>query len=442
MQFLATMSQQELGFRNQDSDCDSLNPESRPLNPPPKPPAATRPVPEATGDSPGQCAESDGSLLDLYQTTMRARRMRSAGAAAIAEHESSMRAFDAFCSVRNRTLSDAGKNLRFSTPKAFLSDPDILCTFSAHLLTECSLSATTVSKRLTHVCMIAKSIGITLEKPTPNEVKRLQRELPSDLKSQISNLKSEADRRIPSFEEIDRLARHVSGLTYPYGAHAPYFWRGWIRFLAFIGPRSRDVVSVLPRKPGLRKQDVIFDTLCPIADVNNALGYPLHSPHGWMWYTIGKDQHSDCRRILFPMPKWMRDWVRFFIEFSPHAERIFPSQQANSKALSQKQMTREWNALTAAANVDPRLVPSEGTGGRIALRKFSANWWALATLRHKGDSALADKISHYVLHHAEVTTATKHYLSVQAAVLPVMLELIDQWPVPAADAPHVSLLPE
>lgn len=238
------------------------------------------------------------------------------------------------------------------------------------------------------------------------------------------------------------MARWATQAEYPYGEHAPYFWRGWIRFLAFIGPRSRDVVSVITRKPGLLKEHVIFDTLCPVEDVNNALGRPLHSPHGWLHYPIGKDQHSENRMILFPMPLWMRNWLRFFIELSP-CDRVFPSVMTKKIGwLSQKQMTAEWNQILQAAGVDPRLVPSEGTGDRIALRKFAANWWSLQTSNLPEHQALADKMENYVLHHVPKSTSKKHYVADQAKLLPVMLKLMDRFPLPAADATPVSMLPE
>ena len=421
-------------------------------------PAATRPGSDLEGDQSGTPATDPESLLGVYQQRMKAKRQRTATAETIGDHETSLKQFDAFCSDRS-SVCGSGENAperqhRFYTPVLSLSETDILCAYSAHLLEKCSLSPVTVGRRLTHVVMVAKVLGISIDKPSPEEVKRLHREIgerqgvsppshppESPLGGLTPNRSPEEKRRIPSFAEIDALARHVGPLTYPYGIHAPYFWRGWIRYLALFGPRGRDVVSTVTRKPGLRKSDVHFGTLCPISDVNHALGYELHNAHGWLTYTIGKDHHSDCRRVCFPMPDWLRDWLRFFVEFSP-SDRVFPATQSHSYALAQDAMSREWNALTAAAKVDARLVPSEGTGGRIAIRKYAANWWTLATLREKNDSALADKIGHYVLHHAEVTTSNKHYLSVQAAVLPTMLELLPTWPVPAADAPHVSLLPE
>lgn len=387
------------------------------------------------------------TLLEFYRANVKAKRAKSAGPAAIAEHESAMRAFDSFFQrFYGESAVDAGgvsKNHRFSTPKAFLQSPDALSVFARHLIFDEGLSPSTVCKRLTNLGLLKRPLKMDLEKPTPGEVKRLYSEhMRSVAESSGQRSSLAVDRRIPSFQEIDAICRVVSIARYPYEDHAPYFWRGWIRFLAFIGPRSRDVVSVVTHKQGLLKEHVIFESLCPSPDVNNALGYELHSPHGWLWYVIGKDQHSDCRKILFPMPLWMRNWIRFFYELSP-CDRIFPSvMQKKIGFLSQTQMTREWNALLASARVDSRLVPSEGTGDRIALRKFASNWWSIATSNSQKYSALADKMENYVLHHVPKSTSKKHYISDQAKLLPVMLELLPSWPVPAADAPHVSLLPE
>jgi hypothetical protein len=390
------------------------------------------------------------SLLDLYRRVLKSKRSRKAGKNTIGDHESSMRAWDLFA---------AQQCYRCIEPVALLEHPDILRAFSEFLIRQEELAPCTVNRRLTHLMMVAKEQKLSIEKPAPEEVKRLfidhkkatsGSDSPSTRKGRVKAksaiVRSDSEplesRRIPSFEEIDTLARSVACLTQPYGEHSPYFWRGWIRFLAFIGCRSRDVVSTLPSKTGLTRSDVVFDTLCPVPDVNNALGRELHSPHGWMHYVIGKDHHSDNRRILFPMPKWMRDWARFFIEFSSHPQRVFPSSAKHRKSLAQKTITMAWNQLLKATQLDPRLIPSEGSGDKIAIRKFAANWWHITTMQQKQDYALAEKMSHYVLHHAEVTTSNKHYLSVQAACLPVMLELMPLWPIPAADAPPVSMLPE
>ena len=452
MQFMATMAQQHFPFSSVETngteelpiaDCRLPNAEFSIGNLQsaiPNPPAATRPVLDASGPP----ATGDGSLLDLYQTTMRARRMRSAGAAAIAEHESGMRAFDRFFAWSTLQQDSDSKNLRFFTPKAFLSEKDVLSAFSTYLITVEGRSTATVCKRLTNLIMVAKALKLDLDKPTPNEVKRIHAEHQQLKANDGETQQVLAARKIPSWSEIDAMAKSVAHCRYPYDEHGPYFLRGWIRFLAYIGPRSRDVVSVIKRKPGLLKKHVVFDTLCPIEDVNAALGTPLHSPHGWLYYPIGKDNHSENRMILFPMLPWLRNWLTFFMELSPcECDRVFPSVMKNKIGWhSQKQMTREWNATISAAGVDPRLVPSEGTGGRIALRKFAANWWGLETSKTPAYAHLSDKMENYVLHHVPKSTSKKHYVSDQAKLLPVMIDLMHRFPVPAADAPHVSLLPE
>jgi hypothetical protein len=379
----------------------------------------------AENRSPNPEASSSTSLLEVYETNMRAKRSRSAGKKAIAEHLSSCRSFDEFCREKIP--------LRCIEPKGYLlKTPDLLQSYAAWSLVEKDLSRATTSRRIDHILMVARDVfQLKLDRPTEKELKKLE----------DSKQKKAADgRRIPSFEEVNALATAVSVARFPYRSHAPYFWRGLIRFAAFMGFRTYDVVSLIPDKTGLCKQDVVWDTLCPVADVNNALGYELHSQHGWLHYAVKKDTHSDCGRILIPMPSWLRDWVRFFFELSGHPERIFPSMK--QLALDSKAFGLTWKRIVKQAGVDHRIRLSEGSGDVIAIRKYAANWWTLAAIRSKTHAALADKISHYVLHHAEVTTATKHYLNTQAAVLPVMLELMHTWPVPAADAPHVSLLPE
>lgn len=378
-----------------------------------------------TTTSEESASDDPATLLEVYESKMMAKRARSAGKKGIAEHRSSCRSFDLFCQDK--------KHLRFSTPKVFFQKHgDLMQSYAAWSIVEKDLSRDTTDKRIGHILMVARDVyQIKLDRPTEKELKKLEDSKPK---------KDEDGRRIPSFDEVNALATAVTVSRWPYRAHAPYFWRGLIRFAAFIGFRTYDVVSLIPEKTGLRKSDVIWDTLCPIADVNNALGYELHSPFGWLHYEVKKDTHSDCGRILVPMPAWLRDWVRFFFELSGHPERIFPSM--NQDALDSKSFGQTWQKIIKQAGVDPRIKISEGSGNVIAIRKYAANWWTLAALRSKTHAALADKISQYVLHHTEVTTATRHYLSTQAAVLPVMLELMKEWPVPAAEATHVSLLPE
>jgi hypothetical protein len=393
------------------------------------------------------------SLLDLYRRLLKDKRLRRASPDTVGDHQTGFRLFDEYFAETQAS----GKTLhRSQEPVQSLSDPETIRSFVDWLITTRENSAFTINRRLIALKMLASHLKLDYERPSKSEIDRRIRELRPNGRSVAKQSKREKlsskedgtslpNRKIPSFAEIDAMARAVDTLRWPYGDHAPYFWRGWLRTLAFIGPRSRDIISTVSRKPGLRKADVIWTPGCPITDVDSALGRPLLSPHGWLWYSIEKDHHSDCRKILIPMPKWMRDWVRFFFELSDHPERVFPSTQAGRKSLSQPSKTKAWDKLISLSGVDPRIVESEGKEHSIAIRKYAANWWKLAVQKLQNrdtDTDLAKQTAWYILHHAEVTVSDKHYLSTQASVLPVMLELMDRWPIPAADAPPVSMLPE
>ena len=430
MQFFATLSQQHFAFPETDTSAGQ-QPDRRQSTvwPAERQPAAETPA--RRSEQFAEVASPDrGSLLAVYQSTLKAKKQRSTGRAGIAEHESSCRLFDQWLATHPQT------HPRCRTPVvSLLREPDILQDWARWMICDRGLSAVTVGKRLTHAAMVAKAGGIVIDKPTGTELKRL-------VDSRSESIDTPDDRRIPTFEEIDAMARHVSVAKYPYGDHAPYFARGLIRLAAFIGFRTQDVLSTSPDRSGLRREDICWDSLCPIADVNTALGYDLHSPFGWLHYSVNKDTHSDCRRILVPMPKWLRDWVRFFSELSQHPVKVFPSMQRSSSALNKKGWSQSWSSIRTAAGVDPRIQLSEGKGQTIAIRKYAANWWKLAAYKSKQDLRLAEQLAFYVLHHAEVTTAAKHYLATQALVLPVMIDLMSEFRLPAADAPAVSLLPE
>lgn len=410
------------------------DPETDRRTPAVSPPAADSGSPgHGTGTTPtGSETTYPESLLALYQQAVLPSKQNYAGKKAIAEHVSSCRLFDLW---NGQFWS---KDLRPAWPKVLFQAPDLLRNYARWMLLENGNAVDTAAKRMKHVAMIVKAaLQIELEKPTKTELKRIL-DTRENGKPSTSAL---AERRIPATAEVDALATlGVLGAKWPYGDHAPYFWRGLIRMASLYGFRTYDIVSLIPQKTGLCKQDIHWESLCPLPDVSNALGRELHSPHGWLHYSIEKDTHSDCRRILLPMPKWLRDWLRFFFEFSDHPQRVFPGMRG--QALSAKWWTREWRRIIADAQVDPRIVISEGTGGKIAIRKYAANWWHLTTLQQRQDLSLADRMSFYVLHHGEVTVAARNYLSTQASVLPVMLELLERFPLPARDAAPVSLLPE
>lgn len=374
------------------------------------------------------------SLLAQYNELLLPLKQKKASKKTWKDHQTSCAEFDEWL------LSE--KHLRCVEPVVFLieTQADLFEQFARHRFTEYENSAITVNRRLTHVKMTITAMQkagrisrLAIDKLSISDLKQLRRD--------CVEVDDSDQRRIPAREEIDALATHVDVARYPYGEHAPYFWRGWIRYCALFGPRGRDLVSPVTWKPGLRRQDIVWDTLCPVADVTNALGRELHSPHGWLWYYVGKDHTSDSPRVLFPMPGWLRQWIRFFAERSPDSERVFPGIKPG-KWMTQRALSAEWGKIIAAAGVDPSIVLSEGKGGRIAIRKAAANWWHLTTMQQTRDAALADKVADYVLHHKSVTVSQKHYLSVQAAVMPTMLQLLESFPLPAADAPAVSMLPE
>lgn len=459
MQLVATLSQQRSLFPDITSSvttshvapigASSARPAAAPVA---EPSPAEQPAVDTPMDSPE-------SLLSMFRLHCKEKRLRRGSPATVADHETGCRHFDEFLQETagefdpERPSGSSPKTLhRFPTPVQCLGEPERIRLFVDWLIVSKQNAAYTINRRLIALKMVAQAFKIDYERPTMDEIERRIGELRPSGKTSLKRKRERAtkadgttlpDRKIPSFAEIDAMARHVDVAKYPYGSHAPYFWRGWIRLLALIGPRSRDIVSVNGKKDGLKKSDIVWDSACPIEDVNSALGKVLHSPHGWLWYDIAKHHKgtNHTRKILIPMPLWLRQWLKFFCEFSHHPVRVFPSVQKHSKALVQSKKSFAWDSIIEAAGVDPRIVESEGKSQSIAIRKFAANWWRL-NVQSNYDAELAKDVSHYVLHHAEVTVSDKHYLSVQASVLPIMLAMLERWPKPAADAHPVSMLPE
>ncbi|MEP3477985.1 MAG: phage integrase SAM-like domain-containing protein [Fuerstiella sp.] len=371
------------------------------------------------------------SFEDYYNQHLRDHRAKSISAKTCNDHASSAQKFDSFLSETHpeNSMIDVIEN-----NKTMLED------FASWLFANRKNSGPTVTRRLTHVLMIANAM-IKYGDLQKIGSELLSSKLIKTLHRQIVGEGDATDRRIPSLNEVQSIAGAVDKtLKHPYGTDAPYFWEGWIQFSAMYGPRSRDIVSVDPERPekrGLRKQDVYLNTLCPMADVNNALNEELHSSFGWLWYNVGKDHSSDTPRILIPMSKQICDWVKYFMSKSPaNDDRVFPGTRDDPDSfLSQRPISLRWKSLLEKAGVDKRIRLSEGKGNVIAIRKAAANWWLLQTAKHKQDERLAEKLSHYLLHHAEVIVSAKHYLSVQAAVLPVMIELLPTFPVLRTSVP-------
>lgn len=362
------------------------------------------------------------SLASYYLQNMHAQKLKGANEKTCKDHLSSAEMFDEFAAAE------------FPEPLAHVleTEPELFESFARWLLETRQNSTATVSKRLMHVQMITGAMvkADTIRKVRSNEVppKHL-----TNLSRQILGESSAGQRRIPSLDEIKAIAGAVdSSLDYPYKENAERFWSGWIQFCAMYGPRCRDVVSVDPdraEKRGLLKSDVYFETLCPVADVNAALDRELHSPHGWLHYAIGKDHKSDNKRILLPMSEVVSDWIRHFMGLSPDGDnRVFPGAKLDS-FLTQRPLSERWNSLLKAAAVDQSIRLSEGKGEVLAIRKSAANWWKLQTEKTHNDTRLAENVADYLLHHSTTTVSQKHYLSVQASVLPVMIELLPTFPV-------------
>ncbi|GAB5444202.1 MAG: hypothetical protein Fues2KO_45510 [Fuerstiella sp.] len=375
---------------------------------PPEIPPADVQLPPAEPSEP-----TAGPLRTAYDTLLLPRKSRSVAKKTVKDQQSSADLFDSWLAEE--------WNPRSATPgvSALASEPDLFIEFARFQFTRHGNSAHTINRRLIQIKMIADAMlkdgqlrSLKADRLSLTELKRIRRE--------CVDTKAEPERiRIPSRAQIDLLAKSTGVASYPFGEHAPEFWSGWIRFASLFGPRSCDVVSYVKGKPGLRQCDVIRDTVCPVADVNNALGYDLHSPHGWLHYYVGKDHTSDTPRVLFPMPAWCRKWIDDFSQRSAEQDptgRVFPC------GASKQSFKKAWRLILKAAGVDQRIRISEGSGNAIAIRKAAANWWNLQTK--------SAEVADYVLHHKTVTVSAKHYLSVQASVLPRMIELLPTFEPP------------
>ena len=189
-------------------DCGPATPRRRRDDPP----AAAEGIEQAT------------SLLTLYRERMRPARERSAGPAAIAEHETSMRLFDRFVANHHRS----------GRPMMIIRHQDCLTEWASWLVRDRLQSAVTARKRITHVAMLAKLLGVSVVRPTATELARMVTSL---------GRPQQSVRRIVSQQEIGALAGACEVARYPYGSRAPAWWRGWIAYAAAFGPRTQDVVS-------------------------------------------------------------------------------------------------------------------------------------------------------------------------------------------------------
>ena len=277
-------------------------------------------------------------------------------------------------------------------------------------------SATTASHRVTHLMMICRAMQ------SAGWIQRLpaapQREDLYSLERSFQRPVRKVSKSV-SFEDAARLIEACNVATYPcLGDFSPAeFWRRMILWHALYGPRTQDVYAYSERsKLGLLWSDVHFSPLCPDPDVLQALP-DLQSPHGWIYYPVGKDRKSECPFVLFPMPQWMAEFVGAMQGLTDPAkqDRVFPVSR------NAKKFGATWASIRRAAGVADSVYLSQGTGKASSFRKTAARWWKRVT----GSSEVAQ----YVLHHAEVTTAARHYLDTMETVLPLILRHLPSFPL-------------
>lgn len=198
-----------------------------------------------------------------------------------------------------------------------------------------------------------------------------------------------------------------------------------------IGSRTLDLFPYMWRerpKLGLRWHDVHFGTECPDADCRNVLGSAADCANGFLYYLVSKDVLSETeseRRVLYPMAGWMR---RFFeiMRTVPRplkplgcpARRDAVDEMVFPMPVCQKRFGPDWRKLLKLSGVPDNIRLSEGQGRVAAIRKTCANRWVQITGRKD--------IGQHMLHHADVTTLERHYLSQTALFLPELLQHHDR----------------
>lgn len=292
----------------------------------------------------------------------------------------------------------------------------VLREFAVWLIRRRHLSCCTAMHRVTHVRMVCRAMAES------SWIKQMPTSPRHDELQGIQRSTSRPTRKVSksvSFDDATRLISACSVATYPQlGDTCPCeFWRCMIVWHALYGPRTQDLYAYLEStKTGLIWSDVFFDSECPDPDIAQALP-DLRSPFGWIYYPVSKDKKSDCPFVLFPMTAGMAEFVRSMRGISDPAgqNRVFPVAR-NSRKFGQT-----WAAIRAAAGVSDTIFLSQGTGGASAFRKTAAKWWKRVTG--------SDEVSQYVLHHAEVTTAARHYLDTMETVVPLLLKHLGEFPL-------------
>lgn len=292
----------------------------------------------------------------------------------------------------------------------------VLRDFAIWLIKARSLSSCTAMTHVTHLKMVCR------EMREHNWLKRMPASPRGNELQSIERSSSRPKRQVSksvSFDDAARLIAACDVATYPrLGDVSPSrFWRCMIVWHALYGPRTQDIYAYRDSaKTGLIWSDVFFGAECPDPDVAQELP-DLQSEFGWIYYPVGKDKRSNCPFVLFPMPQWMSELVRAMrgVRDRSGQDRVFPVSR-NSRDFG-----KAWAAIRSAAGVSETIFLSQGTGGASAFRKTAAKWWKRVTG--------SDEVAQYVLHHAEVTTAARHYLDTMETVVPLLLRFMDDFPL-------------
>ena len=95
-------------------------------------------------------------------------------------------------------------------------------------------------------------------------------------------------RLIPTSEQVQAMLQHCRVAQWP--THQPGIkWETLIRLLLWCGPRRTDAFSNLTTAHWIR------DSRCPLSSM------PLHWPHGWLCWTIGKTKRTKQRPHVVPL---------------------------------------------------------------------------------------------------------------------------------------------
>lgn len=398
MQFLATLTQQQLDFpefgHSTDSTQETRSDHGRFQRKP-----AIRSV-----DGAGLVAATDAapeSLVELYDRLLSAqdaeKRVRRK---TISDNRSFLSKFQAW--AENDTRNSGPRVVSVKT----LENSQLLAEYARHLRSQesgssesmCTKALAAVGK-LANAALKAGLIRRKADKPSRPAIKRLKP-------------RTEKERRVKavpvSVEELQAMLAVVDGCRWPQigKVSASDFWRTCLLSHYCYGFRSQDWFAVRDQwKQGLLWSGIVTETQCPLFE-------DLHNEHGWAWYLVHKtdtkDEEADRPSdVLIPLSAEMRRLIELFRGLDP--ERVFPLPQTH------RSYDREFSGILKRSGLSdksreecgkPKIRLSLGQRNVASFRKGSAALWR----RHVSPAAAS-----YLLHHSDsesgvAKTTAEHYL--------------------------------